>query len=82
MIKKIFNIGKKKAQIIILELSRKIKAPPRGKLVKEDEAFQALIGLGFPRQKAKDALAKLPEEIEDTEKKIKEALKILGKHPQ
>ena len=81
VIKEIFNIGKKKAQIIILELSRKIKASPEKKSVPEDETLQALINLGFPRQKVKDALVKIPEGIEDTEKKIKEALKILGKYP-
>jgi len=79
VIKEIFNIGKKKAQIIILELSRKIKAPPKEKPVSEDEALQALINLGFPRQKIKEALSKIPQETTETEKKIKEALKILGK---
>ena len=77
VIKEIFSIGKKKAQIIILELSRKIKAPPKEKKISEDEAFQALINLGFSRQKIKTALSKLPKEIQDPEKKVKEALKIL-----
>ena len=79
IIKEIFDIGKKKAQIIILELSRKIKkAMPRKKILK-DETFQALINLGFSSQKVKWALSKIPKEIENTEQKIKEALKILGK---
>lgn len=82
VIKEIFNVGKKKAQIIILELSRKIKAPPKEKKISEDEAFQALINLGFPRSKIKEVLAKLPKEIQETEKKIKEALKTLGRHPR
>lgn len=79
VIKEIFNIGKKKAQIIILELSRKIKLPPKEKQVSEDEAYQALINLGFSRPKVKEALAKIPKDITETEKKIKGALKILGK---
>jgi Holliday junction DNA helicase RuvA len=79
VIKEIFSIGKKKAQIIILELSRKIKAPPEEKKISEDEAFQALVNLGFSRQRIKDALAKLPKEIQETEKKVKEALKLLTK---
>ena len=51
-------IGKKKAQMIILELSRKIKKVlPKKSLGKpEDEALEALINLGFPIQKAKSAL--------------------------
>jgi len=80
IIKEIFNVGKKKAQIIILELSRKIKkALPKEKPILEDEAYQALINLGFSRQKVKEALARVPKDIQETEKKIKEALKILGK---
>ena len=79
VIKEIFNIGRKKAQIIILELSRKIKSPPKKKLVSEDEAFQALINLGFPRIRAKEALSKIPEEIQDQEQRVKEALKLLTK---
>jgi len=76
-IKEIFSIGKKKAQIIILELSRKIKTPPKEKSISEDEAFQVLTNLGFSRQKIKTALEKIPKEIQDPEKKVKEALKIL-----
>lgn len=79
LIKKIFNIGRKKAQIIILELSRKIKTPLKKEPISEDEAFQVLLGLGFSRQKIKDALIKIPNDIENEERKIKEALKILGK---
>ena len=77
VIREIFSIGKKKAQIIILELSRRIKSPPKEKKFSEDEAFQVLVNLGFPRQKIKTALSKLPKEIQDPEKKVKEALKIL-----
>jgi len=80
IIKEIFNVGKKKAQIIILELSRKIKrAPSKEKPIAEDEAYQALIKLGFPRQKIKEVLSRIPKEVQEPEKKIKEALKFLGK---
>lgn len=77
VIKEIFSIGKKKAQIIILELSRKIKSPPKKKDITEDETFQALLNLGFPRQKIKTALSKISKETQDPEKRVKEALKIL-----
>jgi len=79
VIKEIFNVGKKKAQIIILELSRKIKNPPEEEKTQEDEAYQSLIKLGFSHSKTKEALSKIPKEIQDTQRKIKEALKILGK---
>jgi Holliday junction resolvasome RuvABC DNA-binding subunit len=39
----------------------------------------ALVNLGFNRQKVKEALSKIPQEIKDAEEKIKEALKIIGK---
>src|SRR4030043_19666 len=54
-------IGKKKAQMIILELSRKIKKVLPKKTVEEseDEALEALINLGFLQQKAKLALSKI-----------------------
>jgi Holliday junction DNA helicase RuvA len=73
-------IGKKKAQMIILELSRKIKKALPKKTVEEseDEALQALINLGFPQQKAKLVLSKISKNLEAKER-IKEALKILGR---
>lgn len=79
IIKELFSFGKKKAQILILELSRKIKAPPKEKPVSEDEAFQALISLGFSRKRVKEVLSKIPKETTEPEKQIKSALKILGK---
>lgn len=79
IIKELFQIGKKKAQILILELSKKIKEKPKEKSVSEDEVFQALLNLGFPSPKIKQALSKISQEIQDPERKINEALKILGK---
>jgi len=73
-------IGKKKAQMIILELSRKIKKvlPKKAVPEKEDESLQALVSLGFSQQKAKAALAKIPRD-KNSQERIKEALKILGR---
>lgn len=78
------NIGKKKAQKIILELSGKIKIlEPRTKKEKdffeEDEAFLALLNLGFSKDQAKNVLSGLPKEIQDPQEKIKQALKIAGR---
>ncbi len=77
----ILGIGKKKARKIILELSGKIK--DFGQFVSKkgetDPVLDTLINLGFPREKAKQALAELPA-IEDAEEKLKQALKILGKN--
>lgn len=74
---KIPGIGKKKAMTIILELTGKIReiAKPSKE---SDEAEEGLIGLGFPRQKAKLALKDIPKNL-TAEERIKQALKILGK---
>ena len=67
------GIGRKKAMMIILELTGKI-----GEVNKNiDEAQDALVNLGFNRQEAKIALEKIERNI-PPEEKIKKALKILG----
>jgi len=74
------GIGRKKAMTIILELTGKIKdIPKEKKTIHVDEAEEGLIGLGFSRQKAKDALSKISGEVQSSEQRIKEALKFLGK---
>jgi len=73
------GIGKKKGQKILLELTGKIKEISKKEIVKQDEVLDTLVSLGFSRQKARECIERLPEEIRDTEAKIKEALKILGK---
>ena len=73
------GIGRKKAMTIILELSGKIKEISAKKKREVDDAKEALVGLGFSRQKAEAALAKIPKEIKDTDERIKAALKILGR---
>lgn len=75
------GIGEKKARKIILELSGKLKSPEsslKKESIPEDEAFLALVNLGFRKEEIKIALAKIPKDIRDTQEKIKQALKILG----
>ncbi len=73
----ISGIGKKKAMTIVLELSGKIK-DLSSKKKEEDEALQALVSLGFSKEKAKEALKDISKD-QDSEKRIKQALKVLGK---
>lgn len=81
---KIPGIGQKRAQKIILELSGKLKSM-EPKQVKErnvldnDEAFSALLNLGFSKDQAKTALSQLPEDTKDPQEKVKRCLQILGK---
>jgi Holliday junction DNA helicase RuvA len=73
------GLGKKRTQAIILELSGKITNLYKKKTKEADEAEEALAVLGFPRTKIKETLSKIPSEIRDTETRIKEALKLLGR---
>lgn len=75
------GLGSKRAMTIILELTGKIssfaKATADKKEVK-DEVVDALISLGFSKQKAKEALDQVSEDV-SSEERIQEALKILGR---
>jgi len=72
------GIGSKKAISIILELTGKIKmmGAKRGS---SDEAIDALMQLGFSKQQADGALAKIPPNTKNTEERVKLALKALGR---
>lgn len=74
------GVGRKRAMAIILELSGKIKdislARPK-KETKIDEAEDVLVGLGFSRQRAKEALSRVSKDMA-SEERVKEALKNLG----
>lgn len=71
------GIGRKTAQKIVLEL--------RGKLVSEhgtgsdDDVLTALINLGYNRESARQALATVGGEERDVEKKLRAALRELGR---
>lgn len=72
------GIGKKKVQKIIFELTGKIKDLDKMKLSGEDEeVLSVLVSLGFSKQKAKDALSQVSKDIQKTEDKVKEALRIM-----
>lgn len=74
----ISGIGKKKAMAIFVELSGKLREVPTKTAEESDESEEALVRLGFPRAKAKEALKNISSE-KSSEEKIKEALKILGR---
>lgn len=73
VLKTIFSIGKKKGQQVIFELSRKFI-----KEAEEDEVFETLKELGFCPREIHKALDTVTEK-ENSEERVKEALKILGK---
>lgn len=76
----IHGIGRKKIQKIILELTGKIEKLEGGKKGESDEdreVMDALINLGFPRQRAREALSQIPKSAKTTEEKVRAALKIV-----
>lgn len=82
----ISGIGKKTAERIILELRGKLTMAdvrPTG-IVSLDvgahyDAYEALKRLGYNAVEARAALKMVPQTIHDPEKKVKEALRYLGK---
>ncbi len=82
---KVSGIGKKTAEKIILELRDKLHAH-KGEggrsvaLRSESDIVEALKSLGYSQSEAREALKEVPSDIEGTNARIKEALKILGGH--
>lgn len=79
---RVSGIGNKIAQKITLELKDKFGeewASLGGDIRGDSDVVEALESLGYSKQQAQETLKKLPEELERTEDKVKEALKLLGK---
>lgn len=79
---RISGIGQKTAQRIVMELKGKIGEVgdgADGALHDAGDVVEALLGLGYTRAQAQQALREVPEDMEGVENKVKEALKILGK---
>lgn len=73
---KISGVGKKTAERIIIELKDKLDGAGSEILQGEVDALEALEALGYSREDARNALKKTY--AENTNGKVKEALKILG----
>ncbi|RLC34560.1 Holliday junction branch migration protein RuvA [Candidatus Shapirobacteria bacterium] len=80
---KIKGIGKKTAQRIIIDLKSKIGSQKEIDLKSEDvdwsqdELFMALVQLGFDKKEIRQAVAKVPEEVEKLEERIEWCLKVI-----
>lgn len=80
---KVSGIGKKIAEKIVHELKGKYEhtdaeGTHAAHFQKDADATEALKALGYSQNEARDALAKVPKNIEQTGTRVKEALKILG----
>ena len=79
---KVSGIGNRIAQKIILELKDtfgEVWGALPGDIKRESDVVEALESLGYSRGQVQEVLRQLPEGVEKTEDKIKEALKLLGK---
>lgn len=80
LLTKVYGIGKKTAEKIILELKTKIGDEfLGGEGSVDDEAIDGLVGLGYKLREAREALKKVPKEVEGVENRVREALKLLGR---
>lgn len=75
------GIGQKTAERIILELKSKLaeESGDGSKLESDMELEDALVDLGYDKSVSRQAIKKIPEGIIDSEKRLKEVLKLLGK---
>lgn len=81
---KVSGVGKKTAERIVVELKNKLDALPTNEkeinLADTDtETFDALLSLGYSERDVREAIRKIPADLERMEDKIKSALKYLGK---
>ncbi len=79
---KVSGIGKKTAEKIVIELRDKLLAykddSTPGTLRDESDIIEAMKSLGYSQSEAREALKKVPVEIEGTNDRIKEALRLLN----
>jgi len=77
------GIGRKTAERIILELKTKVQSARSGLVVEKMEGdadiVEALVSLGYRREEARAALAKVDPKVHDMEARLKAALGALGK---
>jgi holliday junction DNA helicase RuvA len=78
---KVSGIGKKNAEKIVLELRDKLITTSEDMAsgrAGEGDVLEALISLGYSERDARDAVKRLPKDLEGTSARIKEALKNLS----
>lgn len=83
LLRKASGIGQKTAERIIIELKNKVDLAGSAEVVERMEADSDLVdtlaALGYKKEDARQAIAKLPREMTVFEEKLKHALKLLAK---
>jgi len=80
---RVSGIGKKNAEKIVLELKDKLKMTKEDRGVNmrsEGDALEALVSLGYSERDVREALKRVPKEIEGASERVKAALKVLSQH--
>jgi len=78
---RVSGIGKKNAEKIVLELRDKLVTTSTEKglnLRAEGDALEALVSLGYSERDAREALKKIPKDVENTSERVKQSLKLLS----
>ncbi len=79
---KVSGVGKKTAERVIMELKNKVADLPENekeKAIADNDAMEALLGMGYSVGEAREALKSVPADMKDIGQKVKAALKNLGK---
>jgi Holliday junction DNA helicase RuvA len=76
---KVSGIGAKTAQRLVIELKNKVDwlEPLAGTGSALGEELEALMGLGYSREQARQALAAVPTDITDSSERLRQALRNL-----
>ena len=80
---RVSGIGKKNAEKIVLELKDKLKMTKEDRGVNmrsEGDALEALVSLGYSERDVREALKRVPKEIEGASERVKAALKVLSQY--
>jgi Holliday junction DNA helicase RuvA len=82
LLTKASGIGRKTAERIIVELRGKVASVRSGEVVlqmdTDADLVEALSNLGYRREEAREALARIPRDVTGVEARLKEALRLLG----
>jgi len=80
---KVSGIGKKNAEKIVLELRDKLTTTAEDKntnMRSEGDVMEALLSLGYTERDIREALKKIPKDLEGAAERVKHALKLLSQH--
>jgi Holliday junction DNA helicase RuvA len=81
---RVSGIGRKNAEKIVLELKDKLKVTEEdastssAQARSEGDALEALVSLGYSERDARDALKKVPKDVEGAPERVRAALKNLN----